>query len=103
VRVPAVVEADRRAGLPSEALTREFGARRVWLVGSLARGWVVHRDSDIDLVVEGLRDADYFSAWTRAEQLTPGFRVDLIPKESANARILRDLSDEGLLLAGDAE
>ena len=40
-------------------LVREHGAKRVLLFGSIARGWPLRPESDIDLAVEGM-PADRF-------------------------------------------
>ena len=52
-----------RALLPAakKLLCERYGARRVILFGSLARGDVRER-SDVDLAVEGLRGIEYFTA-----------------------------------------
>lgn len=60
-------------------LRREFGATRVLLFGSLARGRFLP-DSDIDLAVEGLSAAAFFPALAQAGKLSR-FPVDLKPLE----------------------
>jgi 2-polyprenyl-3-methyl-5-hydroxy-6-metoxy-1,4-benzoquinol methylase len=49
---------DRRVRQAAEAVALLYhaGAHRVWLFGSIARGEVKDRRSDLDLAVEGLRD-----------------------------------------------
>ncbi len=70
--------APRIAGL----LRAQFGAGRVWLVGSAIIGRSFGPGSDIDLLVEGLSPAVYLKALTTAESLTGGeFPVDLIRLE----------------------
>lgn len=62
-------------------LRGEFGAERIWLVGSLEEGGF-HLTSDIDLVVEGLRGVELLRAWRAVEDMAgPELRVDLIPWE----------------------
>ncbi len=60
-------------------LRREFGATRVLLFGSLARGRFLP-DSDIDLAVEGLPAAVFFPALAQAGKMSR-FPVDLKPLE----------------------
>lgn len=89
-----------RALLPE--LTRElvsrWGARRVVLVGSLARG-ELRSDSDIDLVVWGLRPEDVYDALAAVDRLAGEFDVDVIPWESATPP-MRAVADEGEVLHG---
>ena len=64
-------------------LTEHYGARRIWLIGSLAEGGF-HETSDIDLVVEGLPPgAELFRAGAELDDLARPFRVDLVPYEDA--------------------
>jgi len=60
-------------------LRRDFGATRVLLFGSLARGRFVP-DSDIDLAVAGLPAAVFFPALAQASKLSE-FPIDLKPLE----------------------
>jgi len=85
--------AERLAGM----LAERYGATRVVLTGSLARG-DFGIGSDIDLGVEGLAPGDLFRAGADAERLADGFEVDLIPLESASPDFLARLRDEGILL-----
>jgi len=66
-------------------LVDEYGALRVWLIGSTAGVWIFHEYSDVDIVVEGLDDRTFTRAWTRVPDLSR-FRIDLRPRD--------ELSDE---------
>jgi predicted nucleotidyltransferase len=83
----------------SKVLVEKFGATKVYLIGSLAREVGVHEDSDIDLVVEGLRPESYFStlAYLHREILR-GVKMDLIPFEDAFDSVKREVKEEGILL-----
>ena len=60
------------------AMLRErFGATRVILFGSLARGRF-RLDSDIDLAVTGIPTADFFRAYAEAMSLAGEFKLDLL-------------------------
>jgi predicted nucleotidyltransferase len=69
-------EAVHRRGLASrvraeavrvaEMLVREFGARRVYLFGSLAQEGRFQKWSDVDLAVQGIAPERFFKAWTAA-------------------------------------
>ena len=64
-------------------LKNSFGAKRVFLFGSLAHdAWFV-TDSDVDLAVEGLKCEDYWEAWRIAEEIINDRSVDLIDIETA--------------------
>jgi predicted nucleotidyltransferase len=73
-------EAKQRAAECARVLIEEFGARRVFLIGSLAEGYF-HAGSDIDLTVEGLEPSAYFRALSRMHRISKRFSVDLIPFE----------------------
>lgn len=81
-----------------ERLRDAWGARRVWLFGSLAWG-TADGASDIDLAVEGLRSEDYFSALADLLERAPG-RVDLVTLEDAPASLAARIRAEGSLLHG---
>ncbi|MBI2893701.1 MAG: nucleotidyltransferase domain-containing protein [Deltaproteobacteria bacterium] len=74
-------EQQARDALPRlvRLLVERYGARRVVLVGSLARGTFDAR-SDVDLVVEGLSLEDLLRARAEAEDLA-GLPVDLLRRE----------------------
>jgi predicted nucleotidyltransferase len=89
--------AARVAGELADLLRAAFGARRVILIGSLARGEFGPR-SDIDLVVEGLRPADLFRATARLQAVAGDIEVDLAPAEDLRARTRRAITEEGVAL-----
>ena len=71
-------------------LLERYGARRVWLFGSLIAG-IPSDQSDVDLAVEGLDGARYFRALADLMEVFRG-PVDLVrleeAPESLRARIL---------------
>ncbi len=79
-------------------LVDQFGARRVVLTGSLARGTFAH-GSDIDLAAEGIAAGDFYRAGAELEAEAHGLRVDLVPIESASSDYLEVLSREGVELS----
>lgn len=95
----AAREARRVAERLALLLRREYGARRVVLVGSLARG-DFRSGSDIDLAAEGIPDARFFRAGADLEAAGGGIHVDLVPIESADPAFLTDLEREGIVLHG---
>ncbi len=84
-------------------LVERYGARRVYLFGSLATGRAGHACSDIDLAAEGLgRGRVYWRAlaqlWAR---LPPGIELDLVPLEDADPELAERILKEGKRLHGD--
>jgi uncharacterized protein len=83
----------------AQRLVQDFGARKVYLFGSLLREDVVHLRSDIDLAVEGLEGARYFQALSALWRLLPtGVELDLVPLEEARAGLADRVRAEGELL-----
>jgi predicted nucleotidyltransferase len=78
-------------------LVRRYGARRVVLCGSLARG-DFRRGSDIDLAVDGVPAERFFEASAAAARAAGRFDVDVVPIESATPRYREWLADEGVVL-----
>jgi predicted nucleotidyltransferase len=74
-----------RALLPVlvDELVDRWGARRVVLIGSLARG-ELRIDSDIDLVAWGIPPGRVLYALAALDSLSGEFDVDLIPWERAS-------------------
>jgi predicted nucleotidyltransferase len=99
-RVEAGARAERARALAQELarlLRSEHGARRVWLIGSLARGDFGLR-SDIDLVVEGIPPERFYHACARAQALAGDIGVDLAAREAVPPRLERALAREGVEL-----
>jgi predicted nucleotidyltransferase len=82
----------------ADLLVSRYGATRVLLVGSLARGDFGLR-SDIDLAAEGVPDDQFFAAGAELERRAGGFRVDLVPLESATPAFQARAAEEGVVLA----
>lgn len=97
-RREAVKEARTTAQRCALLLAERFGARRVWLFGSLLRedrfdpGF-----SDIDLAVEGLR-GDFWAAITAVSALACPIRVELKEIEGSSPELREVIQSEGELL-----
>lgn len=82
-------------------LRTEFGAKRVLLIGSLARGEATGT-SDIDLLVYGIPAERVVDAWVRVDHLavTCGIEthVDLVPAELVRPEVVRQAEAEGIVL-----
>jgi uncharacterized protein len=81
----------------AQVLKQEFGARQVWLFGSLLDVQRVRAESDIDLAVEGLPDDRYLQAVVRLLDLSD-FSVDLVQIEHARPRIRQVIEQKGVEL-----
>ncbi len=92
------------AQMCARILVERYGARRVWLFGSLLPGHVLHRESDIDLAVEGLPSNQYFPALARLWDVLADancelpFALDLVPLEDAQPSLVNFIHTEGKLL-----
>ena len=95
----AALAAARRA---ADLLVRRYGARRVYLFGSLAgTGSVVfHPASDIDLAVEGLPGEVFWEALVAVDAVMPGgHSADVSELESVRPYIREAVLERGMLLA----
>lgn len=78
-------------------LREEFGAERIRLFGSLARG-TFGAGSDIDLAVEGIAERDLFRAQGRLLGLSTSFAIDLVDVRTARPALQRSIETEGVEL-----
>jgi predicted nucleotidyltransferase len=80
-------------------LVQDFGARKVYLFGSLLQDDLVLDRSDIDLIVEGLEGRLYFKALRDLGGLLPaGVELDLVLRESSWPGLAERVQTEGVLL-----
>ena len=91
-------EARTAARRAAYLLREEFGAREVWLFGSLIAG-PRHDDFDVDLAVSGIAPERYFSALARVSDIV-GRCVDLVPLETCGDRRRRRVFDSGERIDG---
>lgn len=96
-------ESGDRAGALADArriavLLRDQGAEGVFGIGSaFDESRPFTRRSDLDLVVEGLPPALFFTAWALAEKHC-GVHLDLKPLETATPAFRRAVRDRGVAL-----
>jgi predicted nucleotidyltransferase len=88
-------EARRVAAEIADALKRRFGAKRVLLFGSLARG-EFDRWSDIDLAAWGIPAPDFYRAVSFATGVSSSWKVDLIDGEDCPASLRAVIDREGM-------
>lgn len=84
-----------RSRIPEAAslLRTQFGARRIWLFGSLAQG-NPSPNCDVDIAVEGVQSNQFFEALAELMQLF-GVRVDLVAMEKAPPSLRQRIFAEG--------
>lgn len=95
LRERALATAKRAADL----LKKEYGAKEVFLFGSLAEEpSVFDGRSDVDLAVRGLGKKAYFRVASRLLDLDHAFDVDLVEMETAPESLVRKIEKEGIRL-----
>lgn len=97
---------DRREELKKIALEvanllkDKYKVKRVFLIGSLVKGYV-HDRSDIDIVVEDLPPELYIKALTEVYDILPlGVELNLIPFEDAFESLREKTLREGMMIYG---
>jgi predicted nucleotidyltransferase len=78
-------------------LVKRFGAHRVVLFGSVARG-DIHKRSDIDLAVWGIPPKDFYRAVAFASGYSRDWKVDLVDAEDCRESVRRSILEEGVEL-----
>ncbi len=81
----------------AQVLGKEFGARKVYLFGSLLHPERFREDSDIDLGVEGVAPRSFLRAECRLEELTD-FPFDLVDIHEASPSLVNVIQSEGEVL-----
>ncbi|MEE4356340.1 MAG: nucleotidyltransferase domain-containing protein [Desulfococcaceae bacterium] len=79
----------------AEMLKEKFGAKQVFLFGSLSRNTVYDRLSDIDLAVSGMDGRAYYRAVSRLLDMEPETEFDLVMLENALPGLLQQIQKEG--------
>lgn len=80
----------------AHVLRASFGARRVVLFGSIARGGNVSWRSDVDLAVWGVPADRYFVAVGRLQAIDPAVEVDVVRVEDAPPALRSVIEAEGV-------
>jgi predicted nucleotidyltransferase len=80
-------------------LRQEFGASRVVLFGSQARG-TARAQSDVDLLVSGIEPRRLYEAIARLERMIPAAHVDLVLESEVLPHVAERARLEGEVLLG---
>jgi len=84
----------------AQMLKKRYKVKRVFLIGSLVKGYI-HERSDVDLVVEGLPPEFYIRALVDASDIVQWqVEVNLIPFENAFESLREKTLKEGELIYG---
>ena len=79
-------------------LAQQYGARRLVLFGSRARG-DHHERSDIDLAVYGMPEQNRGTFWLEAEELPTLLKLDIVHISSGmNPEFLHNIEKDGVTL-----
>jgi len=81
----------------AQELVKRFGAHRVVLFGSAARG-DIHKKSDIDLAVWGIPPKDFYRAVAFASGYSKEWRVDLVDAEDCRETLRYSILKDGVEL-----
>jgi len=92
-----LAEAARVARSIAKELIERFGAKKIILFGSLARGGY-SRWSDIDLAVWGIPPVDFFKAVSFATGFSKKWKVDLVDGEDCSKGLHDVILREGIEL-----
>jgi len=79
-------------------LKEKYGAKRVILFGSIVKSSYLHKRTDIDLLVEGIKSNDFLRAGADAWTISSPFDVDIVPVERADQYLLSRALEEGVEL-----
>lgn len=82
----------------ADLLKAGFGAKRVVVFGSLARGEGFGIRSDIDLLAEGIAPQFFWRAWCALDRLAGDFELELVASEEATSRLHEVVAREGVEL-----
>jgi predicted nucleotidyltransferase len=86
----------------AKQLIQDYGAKRVILFGSVAKGQRLRPDSDIDIAVEGMPSEAYYRLAGDLQTET-GRPVDLVRLENVRSGLKRIIFLEGVILETAAE
>ena len=88
-------EAEILAEECARVLKERFGARKVYVFGSVTGRAPWHERSDVDIAVEGLPPQEYMHALSALYELFPlGLELDLIPLEEAPPELVAHIRGE---------
>jgi uncharacterized protein len=81
----------------ADILKEEYGAKKVFLFGSLAQDRF-HQRSDIDLAVEGIPSKQFWPAWNALDALGSEFEINLVAMETASPQLCQQIIQHGVKL-----
>lgn len=88
----------REARRAANILKKEYGAKDVWIFGSLTDKNRFNLRSDIDLAEMGIADKKFYSAVAGVTRVIKDFKIDLVDKEDCRQTIRNAIEKEGIKL-----
>lgn len=88
----------QEAKLAADILKKEYGAKQVWVFGSLTEKNRFNKNSDIDLAEDGIPDNKFYSAISAITRAIKDFKVDLVDVRSCRDIIKSAIEKEGVLV-----
>lgn len=88
----------QEAKLAADILKKEYGAKQVWVFGSLTEKNRFNKNSDIDLAENGIPDNKFYSAISAITRVIKDFKVDLVDVGSCRDIIKSAIEKEGVLV-----
>jgi uncharacterized protein len=79
-----------------DILKNEYGAKDVWIFGSLTDQNRFHLKSDIDLAEIGISPGKFYSAVAHITRVVNDFKVDLVDKDDCRQRIKEAIKRQGI-------
>ena len=92
-----IAEARSVASKIAQELASRFGAKRVFLFGSLTRD-DFNKRSDIDLAADGIAPADFYKAVAFASGVSRIWKVALVDMKDCSESLLQHILKEGVAL-----
>lgn len=86
----------QRAREAAAILKKEYGAKEVWVFGSLTDKNKFHRKSDIDLAEVGIPDNKFYAAFAAITRQIRDFKIDLVDAESCRDVLKKAIVKEGI-------
>ena len=84
------------ARLAADLLKKEYGAKQVWVFGSLTDQSKFDHNSDIDLAEIGVPDHKFYAAVAAVTRAIRDFKVDLVDKENCRDVLKKSIEEEGI-------
>ncbi|MGB9841082.1 nucleotidyltransferase family protein [Thermovenabulum sp.] len=79
-------------------LKEKYGAKRVWVFGSLTKKEMFNQWSDIDMAVEGIPHEIFYKAVGEATSISSDCKVDIVDFSDCSPALKENILKEGILI-----